>query len=155
MAARADSFAKEQKRFLRTCAEYLPGPSAKKAFEQYALSAIEDYRANCPGTDFAQAAQQIGTGPYDAAQSFLESQPPQTLALWQKQAARSKKCKIAAVVAVILVLAGIVAFYFKTNGVLIVNTKTTMIDFDDSDLSEQEQADLLLEALQKEELKNG
>ena len=78
MAAQTDSFAKEQKRFLRTCAEYLPGPSAKKAFAQYALSAIEDYRANCPGADFAQAAQQIGTGPYDAVQSFLESQSPQT-----------------------------------------------------------------------------
>lgn len=155
MAARADSFAKEQKRFVRACAEYLPGPSAKKAFAQYALSAIEDYRANCPDADFAQAARQIGTGPYDAVQSFLESQPPQTLALWQKQAARRKKCKIAAVAAVILVLAGIVAFYFKTNGVLIVNTKTTMIDFDDSDLSDEELAKLALSMMQEEEQQNG
>lgn len=155
MAARADSFAKEQKRFLRTCAEYLPGPSAKKAFAKYALSAIEDYRTNCPGADFAQAAQQIGTGPYDAVQSFLESQPSQTLALWRKQAARSKKCKIAAVIAVILVLAGIVAFYFKTNGVLIVNTKTTIIDFDDSDLSDEELAKLALSMMQEEEQQNG
>lgn len=138
MAARADSFVKEQKRFLRTCAEYLPGSSAKKAFEQYALSAIEDYRANCPGADFAQAAQQIGTGPYDAVQSFLESQSPQTLALWQKQAAGRKKCKIAGVIAVILVLAGIVAFYFKTNGVLIVNTKTTIIDYGNLEMSDSE-----------------
>ncbi len=138
MAAQMDSFAKEQKRFLRACAEYLPGPSAKKAFAQYALSAIEDYRANCPGADFAQAAQQIGTGPYDAVQSFLESQPPQKLALWQKQAARGKKCKIAAVAAVILILAGIVAFYFKTNGVLIVNTKTTMIDYGDLEMSDSD-----------------
>ena len=138
MAAQTDSFAKEQKRFLRTCAEYLPGSSAKKAFEQYALSAIEDYRANCPGADFAQAAQQIGTGPYDAVQSFLESQSPQTLALWQKQAAGRKKCKIAGVIAVILVLAGIVAFYFKTNGVLIVNTKTTIIDYGNLEMSDSE-----------------
>lgn len=138
MAAQTDSFAKEQKRFLRTCAEYLPGPSAKKAFAQYALSAIEDYRANCPGADFAQAAQQIGTGPYDAVQSFLESQSPQTLALWQKQAAGRKKCKIAGVIAVILVLAGIVAFYFKTNGVLIVNTKTTIIDYGNLEMSDSE-----------------
>ena len=138
MAARADSFVKEQKRFLRTCAEYLPGPSAKKAFEQYALSAIEDYRANCPGADFAQAAQQIGTGPYDAVQSFLESQSPQTLALWQKQAAGRKKCRIAGVIAVILVLAGIVAFCFKTNGVLIVNTKTTIIDYGNLEMSDSE-----------------
>ena len=138
MAAQTDSFAKEQKRFLRTCAEYLPGPSAKKAFAQYALSAIEDYRANCPGADFAQAAQQIGTGPYDAVQSFLESQSPQTLALWQKQAAGRKKCKIAGVIAMILVLAGIVAFYFKTNGVLIVNTKTTIIDYGNLEMSDSE-----------------
>lgn len=145
----------EQKRFFQACAGYLPGHSARKAFEAYARAAIEDYCGNCPGCAFAQAAEQIGGKPYEAVQDFLESQPPEIVTAWQAQAVRRKKCMFAAMAAVILLLAGIVAFYFKTNGVMIVNTKTTITDFTDSDLTCEEITELMLSRAQEEGQQNG
>ena len=144
------AFEHEQKCFFQACAGYLPGRGARKAFEDYARAAIEDYCGNCPGCTFAQAAEQIGGGPYEAVQDFLESQPPEIVTAWQAQAVRRRKCIFAAIAAVILLLAGIVAFYFKTNGVLIVNTKTTIIDHGDTDLSAEELNELVLSMVQEE-----
>lgn len=134
----------------QACAGYLPGRSARKAFEAYARAAIEDYCGNCPGCTFAQAAEQIGGKPYEAVQDFLESQPPEIVTAWQAQAVRRRKYIFAAIAAVILLLAGIVAFYFKTNGVMIVNTKTTIIDHGDTDLSDEELNELILSMVQEE-----
>ena len=61
----------------------------------------------------------------------------------------------AAMAAVILLLAGIVAFYFKTNGVMIVNTKTTITDFTDSDLTCEEITELMLSRAQEEGQQKG
>lgn len=144
------AFEHEQKCFFQACAGYLPGRGARKAFEDYARAAIEDYCGNCPGCTFAQAAEQIGGKPYEAVQDFLESQPPEIVTAWQAQAARRKKCIFAAIAAVILLLAGIVALYFKTNGVLIVNTKTTVMDFTDANLTDEELNELILSMVQEE-----
>ena len=141
---------REQKRFFQACAGYLPGRDARKAFEAYARAAIEDYCGNCPGCTFAQAAEQIGGKPYEAVQDFLESQPPEIVTAWQAQAVRRRKCIFAAIAVVVLLLAGIVAFYFKTNGVMIVNTKTTIIDHGDTDLSDEELNELILSMVQEE-----
>ena len=149
------AFDREQKRFFQACAGYLPGRDARKAFEAYARAAIEDYCGNCPGCTFAQAAEQIGGKPYEAVRDFLESQPPEIATAWQAQAVRRKKCMFAAMAAVILLLAGIVAFYFKTNGVMIVNTKTTIIDHGDTDLSDEELNELILSMVQEEAQQDG
>ena len=85
----------------------------------------------------------------------MESQPPEIVTAWQAQAVRRKKCVFAAIAALVLLLAGIVAFYFKTNGVMIVNTKTTITDFTDSDLTCEEITELMLSRAQEEEQQNG
>lgn len=85
----------------------------------------------------------------------MESQPPEIVTAWQAQAVRRKKCMFAAMAAVILLLAGIVAFYFKTNGVLIVNTKTTVMDFTDANLTDEEITELMLSRAQKEGQQKG
>ena len=85
----------------------------------------------------------------------MESQPPEIVTAWQAQAVRRKKCVFAAMAAVVLLLAGIVAFYFKTNGVLIVNTKTTVTDFTDANLTDEEITELMLSRAQEEEQQNG
>lgn len=149
------AFEHEQKCFFQACAGYLPGRSARKAFEDYARAAIEDYCGNCPGCTFAQAAEQIGGKPYEAVQDFLESQPPEIVTAWQAQAVRRRKCIFAAIAVVILLLAGIVAFYFKTNGVLIVNTKTTVMDFTDANLTDEEITELMLSMAQEEAQQDG
>ena len=43
----------------------------------------------------------------------------------------------------------------KTNGVMIVNTKTTITDFTDSDLTCEEIAELMLSRAQEEGQQNG
>ena len=149
------AFEHEQKCFFQACAGYLPGRGARKAFEDYARAAIEDYCGNCPGCTFAQAAEQIGGKPYEAVQDFLESQPPEIVTAWQPQAARRKKCMFAAIAALVLLLAGIVAFYFKTNGVLIVNTNTTVMDFTDANLTDEEITELMLSRAQEEGQQKG
>lgn len=88
-------------------------------------------------------------------QDFLESQPPEIVTAWQAQAVRRKKCMFAAMAAVVLLLAGIVAFYFKTNGVLIVNTKTTVMDFTDANLTDEEITELMLSRAQEEGQQKG
>ena len=149
------AFEHEQKCFFQACAGYLPGRGARKAFEDYARAAIEDYCGNCPGCAFAQAAEQIGGKPYEAVQAFLESQPPEIVTAWQAQAVRRKKCVFAAMAALVLLLAGIVAFYFKTNGVMIVNTKTTITDFTDANLTDEEITELMLSRAQEEGQQKG
>ena len=85
----------------------------------------------------------------------MESQPPEIVTAWQAQAVRRKKCVFAAMAAVVLLLAGIVAFYFKTNGVLIMNTKTTVMDFTDANLTDEEITELMLSRAQKEGQQKG
>ena len=85
----------------------------------------------------------------------MESQPPEIVTAWQAQAVRRKKCMFAAMAALVLLLAGIVAFYFKTNGVLIVNTKTTVMDFTDANLSDEEITERMLSRAQKEGQQKG
>lgn len=155
MAIETEDFAQEQKKFLQTCAKYLPGPDAKKAFEEYAHSALEDYHANCPGCTFSQAAEQIGGKPYEAVQDFLESQPLETLNNWQVQFAKRQKCKFIVLGFFILLLISIIGFYFKTKGVLFVNTKTTIIDYGDTDLSTEDLNELILSMVQKEGQQDG
>ena len=88
-------------------------------------------------------------------QDFLESQPPEIVTAWQAQAVRRKKCMFAAMAALVLLLAGIVAFYFKTNGVLIMNTKTTVMDFTDANLTDEEITELMLSRAQEEGQQKG
>ena len=85
----------------------------------------------------------------------MESQPPEIVTAWQAQAVRRKKCVFAAMAAVVLLLAGIVAFYFKTNGVMIVNTKTTITDFTDANLTDEEITELMLSRAQEEGQQKG
>lgn len=155
MAIETEDFAKEQKKFLRICAKYLPGPAAKKAFEEYANAALEDYCANCPDCTFVQAAEQIGGEPCSAVQNFLESQSLKILNDWQVQVAKRKKCKFIVFTIIVLTLVSIIGFYFKTKGILFVNTKTTIIDYGDTDLSSENLNELILSMVQKEGQQNG
>lgn len=155
MVIETEDFAQEQKKFLQTCAKYLPGPDAKKAFEDYAHSALEDYHSNCPDCTFSQAAEQIGGEPYSAVQNFLESQPPEILNNWQVQFTKRQKCKFIIIAFFILVLISIIGLYFKTKGILFVNTKTTIIDYGDTDLSSEDLNELILSMVQKEGQRDG
>lgn len=135
-------FEQEQKKFVRRAAAGLPGAEARAYFARYVEAAARDLGG--PGVDFAAVADQLGGTPEQAAQAFLDSQSPETVARWQAGARRRTRRKIAALGVVIVILAGVVAFYIATRGVLVINTKTTYYDFGDTDLTLEEQAELAL-----------
>lgn len=135
-------FEREQKQFVRRAAAALPGAEARAYFARYVAAAARDLGG--PGVDFAAVADQLGGTPEQAARDFLDSQSPETVARWQAGARRRTRRKIAAVALVIAILAGVVAFYYVTNGFLFITTETTYYDFSDTDLTPEEQVELAL-----------
>ena len=57
----------------------------------------------------------------------MENLPPEEVESWRKRRQRRRRLGIAAVVLVIAVLAGIVVFFYVTNGVAIITVKKTQI----------------------------
>lgn len=130
-------FEAELKDYLHRTNAVLPGPQARKAFAAYTAGCVRDIAQNEPDADFAAVREQL-PDPTQAAEEFLAAQPEQTRQQWQRQARRRKWAARIAIAAVIIVLAGIVAFYVKTKGVFVVNTVTYYTDYGDTDLTPEE-----------------
>lgn len=135
-------FEREQKQFVRQASSALPGAEAQAAFARYVAGAVRDLGS--PEEGFAPVAEQLGGTPAQAARAFLDSQPPEVVERWRQYARRANRRRWIAVGVVIAVLAAIVAFYVATKGVLIVNTETTYYDFSDTDLTAEEQLELVM-----------
>ena len=81
----------------------------------------------------------------------MQSQSPETLARWQA-AARRRKVRLRLTVGLTIgVLAALVTFFVVTKGVLLINTETTYIDFGDTDMTLEEQAEAALELTKPKE----
>ena len=92
---------------------------------------VTDYVTVTPTSNGALAAiaaclKQFGT-PESTAAQFMENLPPEEVESWRKRRQRRRRLGIAAVVLVIAVLAGIVVFFYVTNGVAIITVKKTQI----------------------------
>ena len=144
-------FDKDLNSYLRTANRALPCGAARTAFARYVSEVAQDVLRNDPGADFAAVTEQLGPTPRQAAEDFLESQPPETLARWEAEGRRRKRMICLAVGLVIAALAAIVIFFIVTKGVMVVNTKTTYIDFGDTDMTLEEQAKAALELTKPEE----
>ncbi len=131
-------FEKELQTYLKAAAPALPCAEARAAFAAYVRGAAQDVCGGDPQTDFAAAAAQLGTDPEQAARDFVQSQSPETLARWQAAARRRKVRLRLAVGLTIGVLAVLVAFFVVTKGVLLVNTETTIINWGDTDMTQEE-----------------
>lgn len=68
----------------------------------------------------------------------------------KKQGKKKKCCKIVGYISIVVVLVAIIAGLVRTNGVLIINTETTIAEIPDSSdlagLSLEEQAKIICEA---------
>jgi len=144
-------FEKELQTYLKAAAPALPCAEARAAFAAYVRGAAQDVCGGDPQADFAAAAAQLGTDPEQAARDFVQSQSPETLARWQAAARRRKVRLRLAVGLTIGVLAVLVAFFVVTKGVLLINTETTYIDFGDTDMTLEEQAEAALELTKPKE----
>lgn len=144
-------FEKELQTYLKAAAPALPCAEARAAFAAYVRGAAQDVCGGDLQADFAAAAAQLGTDPEQAARDFVQSQSPETLARWQAAARRRKVRLRLAVGLTIGVLAVLVAFFVVTKGVLLINTETTYIDFGDTDMTLEEQAEAALELTKPKE----
>lgn len=144
-------FEKELQTYLKAAAPALPCAEARASFAAYVRGAAQDVCGGDPQADFAAAAAQLGADPEQAARDFVQSQSPETLARWQAAARRRKVRLRLAVGLTIGVLAVLVAFFVVTKGVLLINTETTYIDFGDTDMTLEEQAEAALELTKPKE----
>ena len=137
-------FEKERDAFLKAARPALPCAEARSAFARYVGEVAQDVLTNVPGADFAAVAAQLGPTPRQAAEDFVDSQPPETQARWSAAGRRQKRTVRLAVGLVIAVLAVIAVFFIATKGVLVVNTETTYMDWSDQEYT-QEELDVLAE----------
>lgn len=135
-------FEREQRQFVRKASPALPCAEARAAFARYVAGAVRDLGS--PEEGFAPVAEQLGGTPVQAARAFLDSQPAEVVERWQRSGQQRSRRQVAALGMAIAILAGVVAFYFATRGVVVVNTETTYYDLSDSDLSAEEQLALIM-----------
>lgn len=138
-------FEKELQTYLKAAAPALPCAEARAAFAAYVRGAAQDVCGGNPQADFATAAAQLGADPEQAARDFVQSQSPETLARWQAAARRRKVRLRLAVGLTIGVLAALVAFFVLTKGVLLVNTETTIVNWGNTDMTQEEMLEKAME----------
>lgn len=144
-------FEKELQTYLKAAAPALPCAEARAAFAAYVRGAAQDVCGGDPQADFTTAAAQLGTDPEQSARDFAQSQSPETLARWQA-AARRRKVRLRLTVGLTIgVLAVLVAFFVVTKGVLLVNTETTIINWGDTDMTQEEMLEKAMEITQPKE----
>lgn len=144
-------FEKKLQTYLKAAAPALPCAEARAAFAAYVRGAAQDVCGADPEVEFTTVAAQLGADPEQAARDFVQSQSPETLARWQAAARRRKVRLRLAVGLTIGVLAALVTFFVVTKGVLLINTETTYIDFGDTDMTLEEQAEAALELTKPKE----
>ena len=144
-------FEKELQTYLKAAAPALPCAEARAAFAAYVRGAAQDVCGADPEVDFTTVVAQLGADPEQAARDFVQSQSPETLARWQA-AARRRKVRLRLTVGLTIgVLAALVTFFVVTKGVLLINTETTYIDFGDTNMTLEEQAEAALELTKPKE----
>lgn len=136
---------------MKAAAPALPCAEARAAFAAYVRGAAQDVCGADPEVEFTTVAAQLGADPEQAARDFVQSQSPKMLARWQAAARRRKVRLRLAVGLTIGVLAALVTFFVVTKGVLLINTETTYIDFGDTDMTLEEQAEAALELTKPKE----
>ena len=144
-------FEKELQTYLKAAAPALPCAEARAAFAAYVRGAAQDVCGGDLQVDFATAAAQLGTDPEQAARDFVQSQSPETLARWQAAARRRKVRLRLAVGLTIGVLAALVAFFVVTKGVLLVNTETTIVNWGNTDMTQEDMLEKAMEITQPKE----
>lgn len=145
-------FEKELQAYLKAALPALPCAEARTRFAAFVRSVVQDACGGESQPDFATVASLLGEKPEQAARDFVESQSSETLGRWEAAARRHEVCLRLIVALTIGLLTVIVAFFFLTKGVLVVNTKTTHMYLGDSSYT-QEELDMLAEQSLKQIMK--
>ena len=114
---------KDLRRYLRQAeARLVSSPARRREFEAFARQSLEEFAAENPDADYTACLKQFGT-PESTAAQFMENLPPEEVESWRKRRQRRRRLGIAAVVLVIAVLAGLVVFFYVTNGVAVITVE--------------------------------
>lgn len=129
-------FDKECAAFIRAGNRELPCREARQTFAKYVRDVTQDVCDNNPEADFSLVEAQMGGDAQVAAIDFLESREEATR--WKALGRRRKRCLwfAGAVVAAAIVLFAV--YYIRTGGFEIVTTKTTTIEYRDTDMTLEE-----------------
>ena len=101
------------------------GRTQRRAFDRLTAESVQDYLQEEPGASWTEVEQILGS-PQDAADAFMESMPPDTAERWAGARKRRMRLATAAVCLIFALLVGVIAFFWKTHGVVLIETQTTI-----------------------------
>lgn len=107
------------------------GRTQRREFDRLTAQSVRDYLQEAPDASWTEVEQILGS-PQDAADAFMESMPPDTAERWA--GARKRRLRLAAVsiCLVIALLVGVIAYFWVTQGVVLIETETTVTYYDSS-----------------------
>lgn len=109
------------------------GRTQRQAFDRLTAESVQDYLQEEPGASWTEVEQMLGS-PEEAADAFMETLPPGTAERWAGTRKRRMRLATAAVCLIFALLIGVIAFFWKTHGVVLIETQTTITYYDSSDM---------------------
>lgn len=101
------------------------GRTQRRAFDRLTAESVQDYLQEEPGASWTEVEQMLGS-PEDAAGAFMESLPSGTAERWAGTRKRRMRLATAAVCLIFALLVGVIAFFWKMHGVVLIETQTTI-----------------------------
>lgn len=101
------------------------GRTQRREFDRLTAQSVRDYLQEEPDATWTEVEQMLGS-PEDAAGAFMESLPSGTAERWAGTRKRRMRLATAAVCLIFALLVGVIAFFWKTHGVVLIETQTTI-----------------------------
>lgn len=120
-------YEREVKEYCRRVGSLLAcGRTQRQAFNRLTADSVQDYLQEEPGASWAEVEQMLGS-PEEAAEAFMETLPPGTAERWAGTRKRRMRLATAVVCLIFALLVGVIAFFWKTHGVVLIETQTTIV----------------------------
>lgn len=102
------------------------GRTQRREFDRLTAQSVRDYLQEAPDASWTEVEQMLGS-PEDAAGAFMESLPPGTAERWAGTHKRRLRLAAVSICLVIALLVGVIAYFWVTQGVVLIETETTVI----------------------------
>lgn len=120
-------YERDVKQYCRRAGSLLSCSRAQRqAFDRLIARSVQDYLQEQPDASWPEIEQMLGS-PEDAAAAFMETLPPGTAEHWADVRKRRLRLVVAAVCLVFALLVGVIAFFWTTHGVVLIETQTTIV----------------------------
>lgn len=106
------------------------GREQRQKFERYDKAGVQDYLQEKPDASWAEIEQALGV-PADAVELYMSTLPEGTAEHWISARRLRFRLGIAATCLVVALLIGCLAFFSITDGILVFESKETVIYLDD------------------------